>query len=273
MNILIVGLGLIGGAYALNLSKNHYIYGVDINQESIDYALKNKYINEGSKDAKDFIKKSDLIILALSPKTILDFLNTYKNEFLNTHVITDVCGIKASYILDAVSMAKPATYIAHHPMTGCEKNGIFYSHTFSFVDKNYIITTTKDTEDKNAIDILTKIGNDLNMKVSICDYKKHDQMIAYTSDLTHAIAVSLMNSNRDETLINFAGRSFLEMTRIANINENLWSEIFIENSDNLLEQINIFMDEMEKMKHALESKDDKVLKELFISSKKIRKEI
>ncbi len=272
MNILIVGLGLIGGAYANLLSKKHNVYGSDIDIKAISYAKNKKYILDGSINPSDYIKDSDLIILATYPKAIIEFLKKYNHMLNSNQIVTDVCGVKAKYILEATKLAEPATYLAHHPMSGCEKNGIEYSESFSFKGKNFIITTTNNNSSK-GIDMLTQIGNDLEMNVSVCDYLKHDQMIAYTSDLTHAVAVSLMNSNRDPKLIDFAGRSFLEMTRIANINESLWSEIFIENRDFLLEEINVFMNEMNKMKEALENNDDKKLKELFLSSTKIRKEM
>ena len=273
MNILIVGLGLIGGAYASILSKSHNVYGTDLDINAINYAKNKNFIIDGSVDPKNYILKSDLIILSIFPKAIIDFLNKYKDLFNSNQVITDVCGVKSKYILEATNISKPAYYLAHHPMSGSEKNGIENYNSFSFKGKNFIITTVEDNTPTRAIDMIKQIGIDLEMNVSICDYKKHDQMIAYTSDLTHAVAVSLMNSNRDPKLIDFAGRSFLEMTRIANINESLWSEIFIENRDYLLEEINIFINEMHKMKNALENNDDKKLKELFLSSTKIRKEM
>ena len=274
MNVLIVGLGLMGGAYAYKLlEKGYKIYGSDVNDLSVEFAINNKFICEGSTDPSELIKKSDLIVLAIYPQAIMDFLTRYNHLFTDKQVITDICGVKCSFIENAEKAAFPAKYVSHHPMAGREKVGIAFSAEVEFSGANFLITVTKNSN-MEAVELLKKIGNDLGFgRITIMDVNKHDRMIGFTSQLTHAIAVSLVNSDHDNDTKNFIGDSYRDLTRIAKINENLWSELFLENKDYLLEHIQSFENELDKLKIALKNNDKDALKQLFRSSTRIRKEM
>lgn len=274
MKVLIVGLGLMGGAYAYRLSNKGYtVYGSDINMDSIDYALEKKFIANGSVNPEDFIKDSDLIVLAIYPTAILSFINRYHDLFHEGQVITDICGVKSSFIREATKLSKPAVYCSHHPMAGREKIGIEYSTECVFGGANYLITPLEGT-DEFAIDLLKQLGNDLGFKrISVMDIEKHNRMIGFTSQLTHAIAVSLVNSDHDSDTKYYIGDSYRDLTRIAMINENLWSELFLENRKYLLEHIASFEFELDLLKMALYREDKEALCELFRSSTKIRKDM
>ena len=274
MKVLIVGLGLMGGAYAYRLSNKGYtVYGSDINMDSIDYALEKKFIVNGSVNPEDFIKDSDLIVLAIYPTAILSFINRYHDLFHEGQVITDICGVKSSFIHEATKLSKPAVYCSHHPMAGREKIGIEYSTECVFGGANYLITPLEGT-DEFAIDLLKQLGNDLGFKrISVMDIEKHNRMIGFTSQLTHAIAVSLVNSDHDSDTKYYIGDSYRDLTRIAMINENLWSELFLENRKYLLEHIASFEFELDLLKMALYREDKEALCELFRSSTKIRKDM
>lgn len=276
MKILIVGLGLIGGAYAKRLTELGYeVYGSNHRQEAIDFALANNYIKDGSIDPKKFIDIVDVVILGIYPSHIIKFLNDNKKSLRKGLLITDVTGVKSKYIAEATELAKPATYLAHHPMAGREKKGIQFAHEVSFKKANFIITPIKDVKyDEKYIDILKKIGSDLEFKnISILDTKSHDFMIGYTSQLAHAIAVSLVNSDTKPDTKLYIGDSYRDLTRIAMINEVLWSELFFENKDFLVENIDIFMTQLSLIRSALVNNDPELLKELFIKSTAIRKEM
>ena len=274
MKVLIVGLGLMGGAYAYRLSNKGYtVYGSDINMDSIDYALEKKFIANGSVNPEDFIKDSDLIVLAIYPTAILSFINRYHDLFHEGQVITDICGVKSSFIHEATKLSKPAVYCSHHPMAGREKIGIEYSTECVFGGANYLITPLEGT-DEFAIDLLKQLGNDLGFKrISVMDIEEHNRMIGFTSQLTHAIAVSLVNSDHDSDTKYYIGDSYRDLTRIAMINENLWSELFLENRKYLLEHIASFEFELDLLKMALYREDKEALCELFRSSTKIRKDM
>jgi prephenate dehydrogenase len=271
--ILIVGLGLIGGSYALALKdKDYLIYGSDINSDTISYALNNQMIIDGSTDPEKFIKDMDMIILGLYPSLINDFLKKYKHLFNKNQIITDVCGVKRSFLKSAIKNALPATYISHHPMAGREKIGIENSDKSIFLGANFLICNNfNKEEDLNKI---KKLGLDLGFKnIFIMDMDKHDRMIGYTSQLTHAIAVSLVNSDTDIDTKEYIGDSYRDLTRIAKINTKLWKELFLLNKDYLIKEINNFESELDKLKNALLNDDDKTLEEIFKSSTKKRKEM
>ena len=276
MKVLIVGLGLIGGAYAKRLTELGYeVYGSNHRQEAIDFALANNYIKDGSIDPKKFMDIVDVVILGIYPSHIIKFLTDNKKSLRKGLLITDVTGVKSKYIEEATELAKPATYLAHHPMAGREKKGIQFAHEVSFKKANFIITPIAGVNyDEKYIDMLKKIGSDLEFKnISILDTKSHDFMIGYTSQLAHAIAVSLVNSDTKFNTKLYIGDSYRDLTRIAMINEVLWSELFFENKDFLVENIDIFMTQLSLIRTALVDNNPDLLKELFIKSTAIRKEM
>ncbi|MGM9971167.1 MAG: prephenate dehydrogenase [Anaeroplasmataceae bacterium] len=274
MKILIVGLGLMGGSYAMGLSlKGHEVYGVDTNLESIKYAKDNKYIIDGGIDASLYIPLVDLIVIGLYPSYILNFLNEYKSLFKDGQIITDLCGVKTSFVYDAQMIPMKAEYISHHPMAGREKSGILYANIEMFKKANFLVCPT-DKNTNEAIEVIKSIGNDLEFgRISVMDPHKHDSMIGYTSQLTHAIAVSLVNADHDIDTASYVGDSYRDLTRIAKINEVLWSDLFFQNKDILLSKINDFEEQLDLLKAALENNDEESLKKLFIKSTKHRKEM
>lgn len=274
MRALIVGLGLIGGAYAFRLSgKGYTVYGCDTDKEAIRYAMKEGYIADGGTDPVAYIDKADIIILSVYPQAILDFIRKYRKYFNETQIITDVCGVKSSFLKEAATLSFPAMYCSHHPMAGREKVGIAYAKECIFEGANFLITPLEDTP-LEAVEAVKRLGEDLGfLRFSVISAERHDKMIGFTSQLTHAIAVSLVNSDHDAETKNYIGDSYRDLTRIAMINEALWSELFLENKDFLLEHIQSFERELDILKEALEKNDKEALKELFKSSTKIRKEM
>lgn len=275
MRVLIVGLGLMGGAYAYRLkNKGYNVYAYDINEDAIKIAKEKNYIDDGSTNILDYIEKADMIILCIYPQMIIEFLKENAKYFKPTQIITDICGVKSSFVEEATKLAIPATYVSHHPMAGREKSGVEYSNEVKFEEANFIITALDDTNSV-AIDILKKMGEDLGFKrITVIDPKNHDRLIGFTSQLAHAIAVSLVNSddNPNETK-KFIGDSYRDLTRIAMINDNLWCELFLENKDFLFEHIKRFEFELDILKQALANDDKETLKKLFKSSTKTRKEM
>lgn len=263
-----------GGAYAYRLAKKNYnVYGIDKNVEAIDYAKRNGYIIDGSVNPIDYLAKADLIVLSIYPQAILNFLNEYKDYFNNKQIITDICGVKSSFVKEATNICLPATYCSHHPMAGREKIGIEYSKDVIFEGANFLITPLDETQNE-AVEVLKQIGKDLGFsRFSVMSIDKHDRMIGFTSQLTHAIAVSLVNSDHDSDTKNYIGDSYRDLTRIAMINESLWSELFLENKEYLLEHIESFERELDNLKDSLVSNNKDALKKLFIKSTKIRKEM
>ena len=274
MKICIVGLGLIGGSYAMGLTKkNHEVYGIDKNIDTINFALDKGYIKYGTTDNYEILKEMDLIILAIYPQSILKFLAENSEYFNSQQVITDVCGIKTSFVSKASLLAGDAVYLSHHPMAGREKIGIEYSDCSIFNGANFLITPIENTP-SFAIELLENIGKDLEFgRITVITPERHDKMIGFTSQLTHAIAVSLVNSDHDEETKSFIGDSYRDLTRIAMINEKLWSELFLENKTELLSHIENFEAELDTLKEALKNDDKAKLNELFKHSTVVRKKM
>lgn len=272
MKVLIVGLGLIGGSYAIALKKKGYeVYGVDKNLDSINYGLANDIIDYGSLEAKDFICKVDLIIVCLYPLDVIKFIEKYNDEFLPHQIITDVCGVKGNLVKRTNAILKNGTYLSHHPMAGREKIGIKFADGNIFKGANFLII---GQEDSVGIECLKEIAEDMGFtKITVISAQRHDAMIGFTSQLTHAIAVALVNSDNNPDTKNFIGDSYRDLTRIAMINDDLWSELFIENKDELLKHIYNFEKELDCLKDALINEDKKTLSELFKKSTMIRKEM
>lgn len=271
MKITIIGLGIIGGSYAKGLSmKGHEIYGVDIDIDTINFALENGYIKKGDVTPDEFIPISDMVIIGLYPDAIIPFIKEYQHLFTNGQIVTDVCGVKTPICYEATKLLPQAYFVGSHPMAGREKVGIHFANEKIFKDANFLICPIEST-DINAIEKVKEIAYDLEFgKIHEISPEFHDDMIAYTSQLTHAIAVSLVNISNSESTQKFIGDSYRDLTRIAMINEKLWSELFLENKFALINQINEFQKELESLKNAIYSENYKVLEEKFISSKKKR---
>lgn len=274
--ILIVGLGLIGGSYAMALKQQgYYVTAIDINQRSIDYALENNIIDAGAVSGDgviDLAKAADVIIFGLYPTAMVEWVFAHQKHFKSGAIITDVSGVKCK-IIDTIekTLREDIQFIGSHPMAGREVSGVENSNTNMFKQANFIITPTqKNTQ--NAIDFAKKLAEILGFKrIVILSPEKHDEMIGYLSQLTHAIAVSLMNANGNPDLKQYTGDSFRDLTRIAKINENLWSELFFLNKDVLVSEIDCFISALENLKSKLVFDDEDGLKKLFIQSTERRK--
>lgn len=271
---LIIGLGLMGGSYAYALSKRGYhVSGIDIKQESIDYALANGLIEQGSVDPQaDFIAEADVVFFGLYPNAMIDWIKAYGASFQPGCLISDVSGVKCN-VVDAVQELlkdQAVEFIASHPMAGKEVSGVVYANDAMFQQANFIITPTPANSDA-AISFLREFAKELNFaNISVLSAQKHDEMIGYVSQLTHVIAISLMNANDNPDLVNYTGDSFRDLTRIARINEHLWTELFFLNKDNLIREIDDFEESLQALKQALLNEDSDALKQMMVTSTKRR---
>ncbi|MCQ2523402.1 MAG: prephenate dehydrogenase [Lachnospiraceae bacterium] len=271
--ILIVGLGLIGGSYAKALKRIGYmVYAIDTNEESIKYALDNEIIDKGSTVSDpELIGSADCVIIALYPKVIVDWFKENQKHFKSGVRITDVTGIKASVVYDIQEILRDdVEFIAAHPMAGREVSGVQNSDDRIFRNANFIVVPT-DKNTPESIRWCKDLGRILGFdRVSILSPEEHDKMIAYVSQLTHCIAVALMTCNDNEHLRDYTGDSFRDLTRIARINENMWSELFHMNKKPLLEEMDLFIEELTSIRNFIASDDSEALKEKMRTSTKRR---
>lgn len=274
MNIGIIGLGLMGASFAKRLSpqKDKTIYGIDQNEQTIQTALELNIIKEGSTDPGKLIKKCNLIILALYPTMIKPWIVENQQYLESGTILMDISGVKTNIVEPVQAILREdLELISIHPMCGRESRGIDFAQADIFDNANYIIVpTNKNTP--TAIEAAKQLGKDLRVKnISILSCKEHDRMIGFLSQLTHVIAVSLMNTHDNSHLVEYTGDSFRDLTRIATINEDLWSELFLLNKDILLDEIDQFLDATKHFRDSLEKEDIDEMKRLFIQSTNRRK--
>ena len=269
--ILIVGLGLIGGSYAMGLSQKGFtVHGIDINSESIAYGKKIGII-KNDKDIDSLIKESTLIILCLYPQDNINWIKHNKHLFNEKAVITDVTGVKAKLVNEINELLDNNEFVGSHPMAGRELSGVKNADEKIFKGANFLITPTL-TNSKEAINKVKALGEILEFgNIEIITPEFHDEMIGFLSQLTHVVAVGLMNSHDSEELIRYTGDSFRDLTRIAKINENLWPELFFANKDVLVKNIDSFVTEMNLMKEMIQTNNLNGLKDKMIESTNRRK--
>ena len=274
MNILIVGLGLLGGSYAKSLKKQGFkVSAITRSQSSIDYALENGLIDKGSISVdSELVGAADLIVFALYPKVFVEWLKTNQHLFKSGAVITDVTGVKSCIVYDIQEfLREDVEFIAAHPMAGKEVYGVENADDKMFEKANYIVVpTSKNTA--SAMELCRDLGNTLGFKdVSELSPEMHDEMIAYLSQLTHVIAVSLMCCNDFRGLENYTGDSFRDLTRIAAINDDMWSELFLLNRDTLLREMDKFRRSFDDMYDKLQACDRDGMRDLMRISTERRK--
>ena len=265
-NILIVGLGLLGGSYARALTKKGYrVDAITLDRESIDYALAEGMIAVGTTEVDPtLIGNADLVIFALYPHVFVEWIEQHQQLLKPGAILTDVTGVKSCIVDKIQAMLRPdVEFIAAHPMAGREVGGVKNSDDGIFRGANYVVTPT-DRNSKEAIDLCSELGHILGFaNVSMLSPAEHDDIIAFVSQLTHCIAVALMTCQQTDNLEDYTGDSFRDLTRIARMNDEMWSELFLLNRDALLRQIELFSSELIRLKLLLLTNDREGLREMM----------
>lgn len=264
--ILIVGLGLIGGSYAEGLTKVGFEVGaIDINKESINYALNKGIIKHGDFNVKEeYISQFDMIIFSLYPKDLIEWIKNYQKYIKKGAIITDVTGVKTPVDKEIRKIIrKDLEYVLAHPMAGREVYGVKNADSNIFKGANYIVIPN-ELASPDALSAVEDIGRLLGFKnVVRLSNEEHDEMIGFLSQLTHCIAVSLMTCKESKHLVEYTGDSFRDLTRIARINENMWSELFLLNKDELLKQMDLFLNQFLKLRETIVNEDRESMKEMM----------
>ena len=271
--ILIVGLGLLGGSYAKVLKRfGFHISAITLEQSSIDYAIKENIIDEGSTELDErIIGEADLVIFALYPHVFVEWIEKNQRLLKSGALITDVTGVKRSIVYQIQDMLRQdVEFVAAHPMAGREVSGVQNSSDKMFFGANYIVTPTEKNTPQ-AIQTCIELGRLLGFSnVTTLSPEEHDEMIGFLSQLTHCIAITLMTCNDKENMEKFTGDSFRDLTRIARINEYMWSELFIANKDVLIDQMDMFIKKFNDLKDMLEKEDVEGMREMMRHSTKRR---
>ncbi|MCM1364323.1 MAG: prephenate dehydrogenase [Faecalibacterium sp.] len=271
---LIVGLGLLGGSYARGLTeKGYYVEAITRTQSTIDYAIEHEMIQKGTIEPnEEMIANADIIVFSLYPHVFVEWIEQYGKYIKSGTIITDVTGVKKCIVEKIQNMLPDdVEFISAHPMAGKEVYGIENSDEKIFFGANYVVVPTeKNTED--GIEACKRIGEILGFgRITQLSPEEHDEMIGFVSQLTHCIAVALMTCYEHEHLEKYTGDSFRDLTRIANINEVMWSELFLLNKESLLRQMDLFKKEFEKLEGYLIEDNREGMMEMMKNSTARRK--
>ena len=270
----IVGLGLMGGSYARALAARGYtVTAITKDQSSLDFALNEGFITKGATHPDEtLLQQADLVIFALYPHTFVEWLKEYQHLLKAGTIITDVTGVKGSIVYEIQELLRnDVEFIAAHPMAGREVYGVENSDASIFKGANYIVTPTEKNTPQ-AIEVCKELGRELGFaRISCLSPEEHDDMIGFVSQLTHCIAVTLMTCTDCEELVDYTGDSFRDLTRIAAINDEMWSELFLMNKQPLLDNMEKFMTEFERLHQLLKQEDRESIRQMMQLSTRRRK--
>ena len=265
MNIAVIGLGLIGGSICKALKANtfHHIMGIDSNKETLAKALACGAIDEAIDESR--LCEANLTIVALYPMTTVEVIKKNADHFRKGSIVIDVCGVK-SYIVDACTPVldeRGVIFIGTHPMAGTENSGFDFATADLFAKASYILTPTENTP-QIAIDLVSTLGACMGFgQVVIATPEQHDANIAYTSQLAHVVSNAYVKSPSLFRADGFSAGSFLDLTRVAKLNEEMWSSLFLCNKKALLNEINTIMDSLAEYRDAMVNDDMDTLRDIL----------
>ena len=255
--VAVIGLGIMGGSIvkALKKSGKYYVIGYNRTTDISQRALADKAVDEIWDGASPL--DADITVLAVNPNVTYDLFNTLPALLKKGSILTDICGVKAELVKkgEAVGKEYGIHFIGGHPMAGRERSGYDYSTEDLFFNRSYIFTETVNTN-KEALNILSQMALDIGCSdVTITSPEYHDKMIAYTSQIPHILAGAYMNSPTSATHKGYSAGSYHDVSRVASVDENLWSQLFLQNKDNLLYEIDILIRNLQDYKEAVTRND------------------
>lgn len=269
MNIAIIGLGIIGGsiAKALKLNTRYKVFALNRTQSTLKAALDANAIDVALKDFSEI----DITFVCLYPQSSVDFIKSSAASFKKGSIVVDVGGVKTSVCAELNQLARKNgfTFIGGHPMAGSEKTGFKNSSAKILENSSFILTPfDKSAPEVETVEtLLKKLGFG---KVLVTTPENHDRMIAYTSQLPHVIAAAFVQDEDFKNHHGFSAGSLKDVTRVANINEDLWAELFLQNQDYLATKIDDFIRNLQKIKRMTQENDIHELKSYLKSSREIK---
>jgi len=280
--ICIIGCGLIGSSLARAIKKYNLSEKiVSSNRSDIinKKVLELKMVNDSSSDTQKMAKDSDLIIIATPLSSYENVILKIKNSLKSGTILTDVGSVKERVIsLVEKAIPKNVSWIPSHPIAGTEESGPEAGFSELFKNRWCILTPSKKAKEKD-INILKSFWKKIGSKVDIMDAKQHDYILSITSHIPHLVAYNIVSTSiniqeeKQSSIIKYSAGGLRDFTRIAASNPIMWRDIFIQNKANTTKEIEKFIANLEDLKNAIENEDGKKLEEIFIKTKKIRKEI
>lgn len=257
----IVGLGLIGGSFAKVLSENekYTVLAYDTDQQTLHYAKMTGAISDTLTDEN--IGECDFVIISLYPSAVIRFLEQNATKFKKGAIIIDTAGTKRSICNAGFRIAEENgfVFVGGHPMAGTQFSGFKHARDTLFCNAVMVITP-KDDEDLHILDKVKSVMLDCGFaKINITNADTHDALIAFTSQLAHIVSNAYVKSPAALSHKNFSAGSYKDLTRVARLNENMWTDLFLDNRDNLLCELDIIINNLKDYRDALEDGDGEKL--------------
>ncbi len=275
MKVGIIGLGLIGGsmAKAIRLNTDHYVLGMDIDKTIVTKAKIIEAINEELTEKN--IGECDMIILALYPDATVETVRKYAHLIKKGAYVIDCGGVKEKVCYNIPEIAKENgfVFVGGHPMAGIEKIGFKYSNAEIFADASMILTPDDDVKIEDLANIKIFFLSIGFGKITVKTAEDHDRIIAYTSQLAHVLSNAYVKSETAKDHRGLSAGSFMDLTRVAYLNETMWTELFLENKNNLINEISTLIDNLNEYKSALEDDNADGLKELLKKGRELKEAI
>ncbi len=265
MKIVIVGIGLIGGSLAKAIKKNtqHSVYAIDTDPETITAAIAQEVI-DGTAEVGE-LSRFDMVILGLYPDTTVRFCLDNIEHFKKGGIVIDTCGIKTAVVEQVEKPLADAgvRFVGCHPMAGREFSGFAYSIDNLFENASFIMTPTDNTA-MSAVREVSQFAYDIGFaKCVMSSPEEHDRVIAFTSQLAHIVSSAYVKSPSLMDQAGFSAGSFRDLTRVAKLNEDMWTTLFMLNRGPLIDEISHIIEHLEEYRSALESRDSDRLKQLL----------
>ena len=272
MKIGIIGLGLIGGsmAKAIRLNTDHYVLGMDIDKSIVTKAKIIEAINEELTEKN--IGECDMIISALYPDATVETVKNYAHLTKKGAYLIDCGGVKEKVCDSIPQIAKENGFIfvGGHPMAGIEKIGFKYSNADIFKEASMILTPDDSVKIEDLANIKIFFLSIGFGKITVKSAKEHDKIIAYTSQLAHVLSNAYVKSETAQEHRGLSAGSFKDLTRVAYLNETMWTELFLENKNNLISEIDTLIKNLGEYKTALEDDNADRLKELLKNGRELK---
>ncbi len=265
MNIGVVGLGLIGGSIAKSAKKNtnFKVYGYDINEAVVKKAVQEKSIDGELTERR--LAVCDYVFIPLYPEAVVEYVEKNASIFKDGAVIIDCAGVKRSVCDKCFKIAEnfDFVFVGGHPMAGTQFSGFENSKDTMFYNAPFVLTP-KENEDilvlANAREVIMKLGFG---RVSVMTPQKHDKLIAFTSQLAHVVSNAFVKSPSAIERKGISAGSYKDLTRVAYLNENMWTELFLDNKDNLIFELDNIINELKKYSDAMKNDDPETLRQLL----------
>lgn len=274
-NVTIVGAGLMGGSMLKTLVKcdnrPQKITALDIDKEILKKIQKRSLADFATDDAQQALADADLVVISLYPAQAIKFIKDNAQFLKDGCVITDICGVKRE-VMDVIPDLIPesVSYVGGHPMAGREHMGFDYSIDNLFVNCKYIV----DDGDEEGKDMVIELAKTLGAgKVVQSSALNHDELIAYTSQLPHVLAVAYMLCAKDRNVEEFSAGSFRDVTRVAMINDVMWSELFCENKDMLVKEVAALREGLKELEEYIDNCDAQSLRKRMKQAADMRESV